>query len=167
MLSIMRDALVDMRSGARGGCARVARWLPGNERGTAAIEFAIVAAVFLTIVFGIIGFGFQFATRIALSYAVAEGGRAAVAGISDAERTTLATEAINRVIEAYSPLVQLDPSYGAGGIVAQANGTTDSGSEKFLIGLKAVPRFTYLPFVPDMSDLPAVEATFIVSNPAG
>ena len=84
-------------------CGRARPHIPGrrglarDRRGTVAIEFAFVLVVFLTILFGIIAFGFQFAARIALSYAVAEGGRSAVAGLTSAERQARASAAVTRV----------------------------------------------------------------------
>src|SRR5690554_3817646 len=56
-----------------------------DEKGSVAIEFAFIAVVFLTILFGIMSYGFQFATRIALSYAVAEGGRTSVAWLNTSD----------------------------------------------------------------------------------
>lgn len=154
----------DTACGARGGIARAVRRVVGDEKGTAAIEFAMVASIFLMLLFGIMAFGFQFATRIALSYAVAEGGRAAVAGINDEERTDLAMEAINNVLQAYAPLV--DPSRAAPSVTD--DGLTAEGQRKLLISISySDTRFAILPFVPDMSDLPPVAATFIVSDPAG
>ena len=84
------------------------RRFSGDSRGTVSIEFAILVPVFLAILFGIIVFGIQYATRIALTYAAAEGGRAAVAGLSDDERKSLATGAIDDALQALSPLVNPD-----------------------------------------------------------
>ncbi|KAB7738607.1 hypothetical protein F2P47_16490 [Parvibaculum sedimenti] len=151
-------------AGRRGPLHRgIVRGLVGDESGAVAIEFAAVSTLFLMILFGIIAFGFQFATRIALDYAVSEGGRAAVAGLTNTERETLAKEAINRVLDAYSGLVDVDRTTG---ITVAPNGTTANGDQKLLISIKPTARFTYLPFVPDMSNLPAVSTTFIVADPS-
>lgn len=151
-------------NGARGGIARAAPRLVADEKGTAAIEFAMVASVFLMLLFGIMAFGFQFATRIALSYAVAEGGRAAVAGIDFAEQKQLGEAAMIHALNAYSPLI--DPSKAAPSVAD--DGVTAEGLHKLLISIGySDTRFAILPFVPDMSDLPPVRTTFIVSDPAG
>lgn len=137
-----------------------AKALVQDDRGTVAIEFAMVASLFLMILFGIIAFGFQFAGRIALSYAVAEGGRAAVAGLTDADRKSLALSATQYALNGYSGLVKTSTpvvviTAGPGGkkmirvSVAQAS-----------IGLPS------LPFVPNLSTLPDVSTTFIVNDPS-
>ncbi|WP_325404645.1 TadE/TadG family type IV pilus assembly protein [Parvibaculum sp.] len=135
-----------------------------DERGVVAIEFAAVSTLFLMILFGIIAFGFQFATRIALSYAVSEGGRAAVAGLNDEQRVLYAKEAIQNVLNAYAGLVDVDQTNG---VTVEPDGTAANGDKKFLISIQPTARFAYLPFVPDMSNLPAVSATFIVADPSG
>ncbi|NIJ43226.1 Flp pilus assembly protein TadG [Parvibaculum indicum] len=132
-----------------------------NESGSVAIEFAFVSVVFFAILFGIITFGFMFGTRIALSYAVAEGGRAAMAGLNTSERQTLATTAINDALNAYSPLV--DP--GKATITFDTSGTNDS-IMKIAIAYSD-DRFSSMPFVPSLGDLPPVETTFVVADPSG
>lgn len=134
------------------------RW---NESGSVAIEFAFVSVVFFAILFGIITFGFMFGTRIALSYAVAEGGRAAMAGLNTGERETLATTAINDALNAYSPLV--DPAKAS--ITFDTSGTNNSVM-KITIAYSD-NRFTSMPFVPSLGDLPPVETTFVVADPSG
>ena len=49
-----------------------------DQRGAAAVEFALVTPVFLVLVFGIIGFGFIFAQQMALINAARQAGRLAV-----------------------------------------------------------------------------------------
>lgn len=135
-----------------------------DEKGVVAIEFAAVSTLFLMILFGIIAFGFQFATRIALNYAVSEGGRAAVAGLTDQQRVDYAKEAIDNVLNAYAGLIDVDQTSG---VTVTRDGTTNKGDAKYLISIRPTARFAYLPFVPDMSNLPAVSATFIVADPSG
>lgn len=138
------------------------RRLIGDERGSVAIEFAFIAAVFLTILFGIMSYGFQFATRIALSYAVTEGGRAAVAGLDEAERETFATAAMTRALDAYSPLV--DPALAQ---MTFAQGTSAAG-DTLEIGIDYTDaRFSFLPFVPTPEETIRVETTFVVADPSG
>lgn len=133
-----------------------------DESGSVAIEFAFVAAVFLAILFGIISYGFQFATRIALSYAVTEGGRAAVAGLDAGQRETYATTAINRALDAYSPLI--DPASAA----LDFEETEDTQGNRLLVRIDYTDtRFSLLPFIPAPEATMRVETTFVVTDPSG
>lgn len=78
------------------------------DDGISAIEFGFVAVLVFSLLMGFVVYGFYFATLIAIEQAVGEGARAAVAGLNDAERITLATDAVNRVLTGYGGL--LDPS---------------------------------------------------------
>lgn len=133
------------------------RTLVRDERGTVAIEFAMVAGLFLMMLFGIIAFGFQFAGRIALSYVVAEGGRACVAALSEGECVTAATDVMNDALAGYAGLV----TNATPAITPEADGKTIVVSVVGAnIGLPS------LPFVPDLSNLPDVSTTFIVTDPS-
>jgi len=145
----------------KGGAPAVLRAIR-DERGSVAIEFAFVAAVFLAILFGIISYGFQFATRIALSYAVTEGGRAAVAGLDASQRETYATNAINRALVAYSPLI--DPASAA----LDFQETDDPQGNRLLVRIDYTDtRFSLLPFIPTPEATMRVETTFVVTDPSG
>ena len=134
-----------------------------DERGSVAIEFAFVLVLFLSILFGIIAFGFQFAARIALSYAVAEGGRAAVAGLTSAEREARADDAVSRVLTSFSPLI--DPSKAA--IEVSSQRQTAEG-EAILISITYNDsRFNIFPFLPTLNANRAVATTFLVADPSG
>lgn len=144
------------------GEASAKRRFSRDARGTVAIEFAFVAAIFLTILFGIMSYGFQFATRIALSYAVTEGGRAAVAGLGAAEREEFATAAMERALDAYAPLV--DPSLAQ---LTFAQGISSAG-ETLEIGIDYTDaRFSFLPFITPPAETIRVETTFVVADPSG
>lgn len=67
---------------------------PGRERGAAAVEFALVVPLLITLLFGIISFGFMLSFRQSISQAAAEGARAAVVAPAGADRETIATDAI-------------------------------------------------------------------------
>ena len=56
-----------------------------DRRGVAAVEFALVAPIFLLIIAGIIVFGFYFAIQVAVTEAASEGARLSVAGLTAAE----------------------------------------------------------------------------------
>ena len=138
------------------------RQLPDDVRATTAIEFAIVAPVLFAIMFAMVAFGVQYATRVAITYAAAEGGRAAVAGLNDAERTSLATTAINNTLNALSPLV--DPTKASITVSLGSEGTDKT------IGISinySDTRFAQLPFVPDLTGLQPVSVQYYVTDPSG
>lgn len=58
--------------------------------GASAIEFAIVAPVFFMLIFGIIVYGYYFATLSLVNHIAYEAARATVSGLDDDERSTLA-----------------------------------------------------------------------------
>jgi Flp pilus assembly protein TadG len=84
----------------------------------AAVEFALIAPLFLLLIFAIFVYGFYFAAWVAVRHAAAEGARAAVAGLSVTERTTLATTMVQSIFSAYSPV--LDWKTGVDTITAGA-----------------------------------------------
>ncbi|MEI5675823.1 MULTISPECIES: TadE family protein [unclassified Nocardioides] len=65
-----------------------------EERGAAALEFALVVPFLLLIVFGIISFGFMLGFRQSLSQAATEGARAAAVQLDPSARTADATAAV-------------------------------------------------------------------------
>ena len=142
-----------------GGACR--RWR-GNDRGTTAVEFGIVAPLLFAIMFGILAFGIQFATRIAVTYAATEGGRAAVGGLDDTERESLARAAITRVLTTLSPLV--DPAEAAVTVV-QVDVASDHKIDIRITYNDT--RFASLPFVPDLSTLNPVTVEYYVTDPSG
>ncbi|MGK9170677.1 pilus assembly protein [Inquilinus limosus] len=76
-----------------------------DESGLAAVEFALVAPVFVMLLFGIIIFGIHFGTWLAVNQAAAEGARASVAGMDLGERRELATSTAEAVLAAYGPIL--------------------------------------------------------------
>jgi Flp pilus assembly protein TadG len=136
--------------------------LRADTSATTAVEFGIVAPLLFAVMFGILAFGIQFATRIAVTYAATEGGRAAVGGLSDSERESLARAAINRALTALSPLV--DPSKAAVNVV-QASVSNDRKIDISITYNDA--RFASLPFVPDFSTLNPVTVEYYVTDPSG
>lgn len=137
-----------------------------DERGSVAIEFAFIAIVFLTILFGIMSYGFQFATRIALSYAVAEGGRAAVMALDTGSRQQFAEAAMDRALESYSPLVI--PGNAIYELVESPVTLAGVSTTQLAITLNYTDnRFSFLPFVPTPDETMRVSTTYIVSDPDG
>jgi Flp pilus assembly protein TadG len=89
--------------------SRLARRLRRNwlaaEEGMAAVEFALVAPLLLTLAFGIVVFSLYLAAWLGVIHAAAEGARASVAGMGAAERQTLAAGRIQAVVAGYAPLL--------------------------------------------------------------
>lgn len=140
------------------GWHRLAR----DARGTSAVEFALAAPLLFAILFGIITFGVHYATRIALTYAAAEGGRAAVAGLDDAERVSLAKIAAGNALAALAPLVD------AGKATVTAVTSADGGNEKIDISIAySDTRFATMPFLPDLSNMAPVTVEYYVTDPQG
>jgi len=67
-----------------------------DRRGTSAVEFAIVAPVFICLLLTFFGYGFYLTTSNTVQQLAADAARTAVAGLSSAERAQLATDFINR-----------------------------------------------------------------------
>ena len=87
------------------------RHRPFGEAGVAAIEFALVAPIFLVLMFGIVVYGFYFGTCIALAHAASEGARASVAGITAGERANFAEAQVRAIFARYAPLLSDDPAH--------------------------------------------------------
>ncbi|KQR77550.1 TadE/TadG family type IV pilus assembly protein [Rhizobium sp. Leaf341] len=62
-----------------------------NAEGVAAIEFAMLAPLFICMLFSMFGWGIYFGACHSLQQIAADTARSAVAGLSPAERTSLAT----------------------------------------------------------------------------
>ncbi|ARR53168.1 pilus assembly protein TadE [Rhizorhabdus wittichii DC-6] len=72
-----------------------------GNKGAAAIEFALIAPALIMLMFAILVYSTYFATYIGVRQAAAEGARAALAGLSTSERTTLATARAQQVLDQY------------------------------------------------------------------
>ena len=79
-----------------------------NEKGTSALEFALVLPVFLLIFFGIIEYGWVMTQKIVLSHAVAAGARAAIKMPDDTSDEDLAITARNAAMAAFNVVGTLD-----------------------------------------------------------
>lgn len=73
----------------------VARSILSNRAGTSAIEFAIIAPLFISLLLTFFGYGFYLTTANTIQQLAADAARTAVAGLSPAERTQLANDFIN------------------------------------------------------------------------
>jgi Flp pilus assembly protein TadG len=90
----------------------------GREDGASAVEFAIIAPLFIFIVFGIIVYGVVLASYISVQQLAAEAARASVGGLNATERTELAENYVTQNLAAY-PL--FDPNYLTVATDPQAN----------------------------------------------
>lgn len=75
-----------------------------EDRGAAAVEFALVVPILLLLVFGIISYGFMLTFRQAISQAAAEGARSAAVApstTSTGDRQARAIAAINDVLSVH------------------------------------------------------------------
>jgi len=73
--------------------------------GAVAVEFAIIAPVFLLILFGIIIYGSYLSVVNGVQQLAAEAARSSVAGLSESERSTLANAYVTGNVRSY-PLIQ-------------------------------------------------------------
>ena len=85
----------------------------------AALEFALLAPALLMLVFAIIIYSFWFSALLGVRHAAAEGARAAMAGLSAGEHTTLARTRAQAVIDGYGALLS---SGGTPSVEAQPDG---------------------------------------------
>lgn len=68
------------------------------DRGAVVIETALVLPIIIMMVFGIISYGSWFMVAHGVQQAANDGARAAVAGLNDTDRRTIATDAVNNAI---------------------------------------------------------------------
>lgn len=65
-----------------------------NKSGASAVEFAIIAPIFLMILLTFVGFGIYLAAASAVQQIAADAARTAIAGLNTAERSKLANDFI-------------------------------------------------------------------------
>lgn len=128
------------------------------EKGIAALEFALVAPALLMLVFAIIIYAFWFSALMGVRHAAAEGARAAMAGLSTAERTTLARERAQTVIDGYGSLLS---SGSAPRIEAAADGT-GMFRVRVRYDMSGSALLRYAAFIPMPST--SIDATVLVTN---
>lgn len=73
-----------------------------DERGTSAIEFAILAPVMLLLLFGMIAYGIYFGASHSIQQIAADAARTALAGLTPAERSSLASNYIKQNASGYA-----------------------------------------------------------------
>ncbi len=133
-----------------------------DSGGNVSIEFAVLLPVFLALLFGTIVFGIRYSVRIALTYAAAEGGRAAVAGLDDTERQALGLAAVKKTLQSLAPLVDPDEAD-----IQIDFADEDSGEEITVKIGYSDNRFAQMPFVPSVEGASPVSVTYLVTDPLG
>lgn len=82
-----------------------------GERGAALVEFAISIVLLLTLLFGIISYGYMLSFKQGLTQAAAEGARAGAVAASGSE-VSAATAAATRSVGAFNKACNATPSVG-------------------------------------------------------
>lgn len=96
-----------------------------EQRGAAAVEFALIMPLLLILVFGIISYGYMLSFRQAISQGAAEGARAAAVAQNPANQSTDAVAALNEALDSYGvacagpsgPLTRNGSTVGTCGVV--------------------------------------------------
>ncbi|MET0968688.1 MAG: TadE/TadG family type IV pilus assembly protein [Tardiphaga sp.] len=117
--------------------------LSSCRRGATAVEFAMVLPIFLTVVFGIVVFGSYLAVVHGVQQLTAEAARASIAGMTEAERSSLASNYVTANAGTY-PLINSTK-------LSTAAATSPSNANVFIVTVNydASSMFIYaLPFVP-------------------
>jgi Flp pilus assembly protein TadG len=78
-----------------------------NERGGAAIEFAILAPVFFLMMFGMIAYAIYFGAAHSVQQLAADAARTSIAGLDESERNTLVGNFLDNNAGEY---ILIDPS---------------------------------------------------------
>jgi hypothetical protein len=129
-----------------------------GNKGAAAIEFALIAPALIMLMFAIMVYSTYFAAFLGVRQAAAEGARAALAGLSTGERTTLAVARAQQVLDEYGLMLS------AGSQPDIEAGVGPSGSFKVEISydISGSPIMRYGAILPLPN--PTITASVIVSN---
>jgi Flp pilus assembly protein TadG len=113
------------------------------RRGASAVEFAIIAPVFLVLVFGIVVFGCYLTMVHGVQQLAAEAARSSIAGITDSERNSLATNYVSSNASTYPLLTANHLSVNAAPSAANPNvyvvTVNYDASDSFIYSLPFVP----------------------------
>jgi Flp pilus assembly protein TadG len=115
-----------------------------SKSGTSAIEFAIVAPIFILLVFGMIAYGIYFGALHSVQQMAADAARTAIGGLNEAERKTLAQRYIDLNGDGY---VLIDKSK----LTVDAKDNVND-SEQFVVSVsydaRQLPIWNLLPMLP-------------------
>jgi Flp pilus assembly protein TadG len=113
------------------------------RRGATAVEFAMLLPLFLTLVFGIVVFGSYLAVVHGVQQLAAEAARSSVAGLSDSERSSIASNYVSANVGTYPLITPSKISVNA------ATSGSDPNVFVVTVSYNAAGMFIYsLPFVP-------------------
>lgn len=127
-----------------------------RDEGAAAVEFALVLILFLTLVFGIIQYGYYFFQMQATTSAAREGARIAAVGVSDCTAFKTAVRARVTSVDASAVGVTLDYPGGA------------TYQSQAIVEVTVPPTLFGFPFVPIPSgDIVQVSKTQVEYTVAG
>ena len=117
------------------------RWR-SDCHGTAAVEFAFVAPLFVTLMLGIVAFGSVISVNNGLQQIVAEAARASIGGLSDSERDGLARASISNNVRSYA---FIDPTKMT---VSTADPTSNSFQVSVTYDMSTLIAYHLLNFLP-------------------
>jgi len=126
-------------------------------KGVAALEMAIIAPILIALILGVIIYSIYFTAVIGVRQAASEGARAAVAGLSTAERTSLAIARATQVLTSYGPLTG-----GSTPTVTAAPDGTGTFKVTVSYNLKNAAIMRYNGFVPLPNE--TIQASVVVTN---
>jgi Flp pilus assembly protein TadG len=113
------------------------------QRAATAVEFALLLPLFLAFIFGIVIFGSYLTMVHGVQQLAAEAARSSVAGLTDSERNSLATNYVSANAATYPLLIAARLSVNA------APSTGDANVYVVTVNYDASTSFIYtLPFVP-------------------
>jgi Flp pilus assembly protein TadG len=78
------------------------RSISADQRGSTAVEFAIVSPILILLLLGIVVYGGYFMLSHSLQEMADDAARASIAGLTDTERSSLAQSAVSNDIQTYS-----------------------------------------------------------------
>src|SRR5215216_5015361 len=82
--------------------SRTLRQFRGERSGTSAIEFAILSPLFIFFVMGMVAYGIYFGAAHSMQQIAADAARTAIAGLSETERRSLATDYVKTNAGSYA-----------------------------------------------------------------
>lgn len=107
-----------------------------DRRGAAAVEFAIIVPVFIMLLIGIFAYGSYLSVVHGVQQLTAEAARASIAGVTDAERVSLAQSNIASNVGGYPFLTSND-------LVVQSAATNATGTFSVTVRYNAADMFIF------------------------
>ena len=136
---------------------------PTRDRGAVLVEFALIAPIFVTLVFGIISYGYMLSFRQAISQGASEGARAGAvwaasyATTQDADRIAAATAQVDSALSSYGVTcagsVLKQGSTTAGSCSIQTKTACPSDSSRSCAIVTIVHRYRDHPLIPTFPGL--------------